>query len=258
MVDFKQPERQAEARIDPSARQGMRRFLAAMDADQLTAFVRDCLRAVDRKVAVAIFNDNILGLPMPSSSDRARMTAVLRGVLRAGRPDGFECLQDLTSHLLEKALTDEQYESYSTAVDELNEAAGAGSKQKITAAAKKVVAAMRAGMDDAAITRYVTVHALPETYEALLAAAKGKAAASGKAAAKSAAASGVAEEAAAAEATAGKSTRKTTAKKAAAKKTAAKKTTAKKGMAKGTAAKRSTAGKASGKRTTARKISGKK
>jgi hypothetical protein len=225
MLDRDRPDKQSEARIDPAARQGMRRFMGSIDADGLTAFVRDCLRAVDRKVAVAIYNDNVSGLPMPSSSDRGRVATVLRGVLRAGRPDGFECLQGLTTQELEDALDNEQYEAYSEAVEALNEAVEQDDAAGIAGSATQVVAAMRAGLDDAAIERFVRVHALPETIDALMAALVGEVlqddatqSAAGKKATKKAAAKKTA-------------TKKTVTKKAAAKKTAAKKGEARRGTA---------------------------
>lgn len=215
MLDRDRPDKQSEARIDPAARQGMRRFLGSIDADGLTAFVRDCLRAVDRKVAVAIYNDNVSGLPMPSSSDRGRIATVLRGVLRAGRPDGFECLQGLTTQELEDALDNDQYEAYSEAVEALNEAVEQDDAAGIAGSATQVVAAMRAGLDDAAIERFVRVHALPETIDALMAALAGE----------------VLQDDATQSAAGEKATKKAAAKKAAAKKTAAKKGEARRGTA---------------------------
>jgi len=243
MAEHQRNEMQSEARIDPAARQGMRRFLASVDADTLTDFIRDCLRAVDRKVAVAIFNDNVHGLPMPGSSDRGRIASVLRGVLRAGRPDAFECLQGLTSQHLDEALNDDQHEAYGKAVDALNEGAEAGDAAKIGAAAGEVVQAMRAGMDDAAIRRYVQVHALPETIDALLAAI-----ATGGGAEKTAGAAGTG-------ATTGSDDAETP--KPAATKPPAKKTAAKK-ASKSAAAAKPSAPKASLKESTKQKTTGKR
>jgi hypothetical protein len=247
MAEHTPNQMQSEARIDPVARQGMRRFLASIDAEGLTTFIRDCLRAVDRKVAVSIFNDDVNGMPMPASSDRGRIASVLRGLLRAGRPDGFECLQNLTSHHLERSLDDEQYEAYSEAVDALNEAAEAEDAAKIRSAAAGVVKAMRAGMDDAAVMRYVQVHALPETVDALLAAAGGTAAEEPEAATP-------AKKKTAAKKTAAK---KTTTKKTAAKKSGAKKAGAGKSGAKKTSAPKPTATKAPAKKTGTRKTTAK-
>ncbi len=168
MAEYTRSDKQSEAWIDPAARAGIKRFMGSQDAEQLAGFVRDCLRAIDRPAAVMIFNKHVLGIPMPSSSDRGRIGSMLRDVLRVGRPDAFECLQNLTSYHLEKSLGDDHYEPYSTAVDQLNEAAEDGGTKKINAAAKAVVAAMRAAMDDDAIRRYVRLHALPETLDALL------------------------------------------------------------------------------------------
>ena len=179
MAEFTPSTMQSELRVDPAARDGVKRLLSMLDADQQAKLIRDCLRKVKRPDAVAVFNQDVHGNRMPANSDRGRIGAMLRTVLRAGRPDAYECLQTLSSAWIDDGLDEKQYEAYNEAVDALNECAEAGETSKIPAAAETVVAALRIGLDNETIERYVILHALPETLDALLAAARAGDGASG-------------------------------------------------------------------------------
>lgn len=250
---------QSEERVDPEARAGVRRFLSSHGAEETAQFVRACLKAVDRVAAVAIYNRNVHGMPMPASSDRGRIAAILREVLRAGRPDGFECLQELTSHHLEEALDRQHQDAYSEAVEALNEAAEAGDTTKIRQAAGPVIEALRSGLDDDAIERYVVVHALNATIDPLLEALGRRplgVAAGATAAARSGkpSASQADTEPASAEQ---KSSRKAAAEKATAQASSTGKTDSKKASTKKASGKKASSKKASTNRASSKKASSK-
>jgi len=216
MAEYNTPSMPAEQRIDPASREGVKRLVAMFDADGQLQLIRDCLRAVSRVHAVQIFNQHVIGLRLPSTADRGRMTTMLKSILRAGRPDAYECLQSLSSYQVEEALTDQQYEGYTEAVEALNEAAESGDAGKIETAAAPVIDALRGALDDQTIRRYIILQALPETLDPLLKTLDGGPAA-GKKSAGAAAAKGKAKTAAASTATKKTAARKTATKKVAGK-----------------------------------------
>ncbi len=232
--------KQSAPRVDPVAREGIRRLRAAYAGDELAKVVRDLLKAVPRAQAAATFNASVNGMTLPHTADRGRIGSLLRNILAAGRPDAFECLQTLATAHLETTLDKAQLDAYAEQVDALNEAVESGDAKKVESAVGPVAEALLAGLSVEEARRYVVLQALPEAYEPLLAAVKGGAAAGQATAAQE----GTAKQTAAKKSAA----RKIAAKKSAAKKSAARKSTARKSTVKQAAAKKKATKKATSKK----------